>query len=51
MKAAYNMLSPDGKVAINNFTKQQLFEQLKNIKTIDWQSTYGRNLMSLINAQ
>ena len=51
LKQAYNMLSPDWKQAINNFSKQQMLEQLKRIGTIDWQSTYGRNLMSLINAE
>ena len=51
LKNAYNQLSPDWKVAINNFSKQQMLEQIKRIWTIDWQSTYGRNLMSLINAE
>lgn len=51
LKNAYNMLSPDWKTAINNFSKQQMLEQIKRLWTIDWQSTYGRNLMSLINAE
>lgn len=51
LKVSYNMLPPDGQVAINNFWKAQMLEQLKRIGTIDWQSTYGRNLMSLIKAE
>lgn len=51
LKVSYNMLSPDWKMAINNFWKQQMLEQLRRIWTIDWQSTYWRNLMALINAE
>lgn len=51
LKNAYNMLSPDWQMAINNFSKQQMLEQIKRVWNIDWGSTYGRNLMSLINAE
>ena len=51
MKVAYNLLNDEWKAALGKFSKDLAFERLKQLKSIDWNSSYGQNLMRIINAR
>lgn len=51
MRVAYNLLNDEWKAALWKFSKDLAFEKLKQLKTVDWESTYGQNLMRIINAR
>ena len=51
LKIMYNRLNPEAKLAMNNFSKRTLVEQIWNLSKIDWQSSYGRWLRAILDAQ
>jgi hypothetical protein len=46
----YNQLNPEAKLAMNNFSKQVIADQVSRLTKLDWNSSYGRNLRALIDA-
>lgn len=50
LKQMYNQLNPEAKLAMNNFSKQVIADQVSRLTKLDWNSSYGRNLRALIDA-
>lgn len=50
LKQMYNQLNPEVKLAMDNFSKDVMMQQISNLMKIDWDSSYWKNLRSLINA-
>ena len=50
LKQMYNQLNPDAKIAMNKFSKEVIAEQISRLTNLDWNSTYGKNLRALIDA-
>lgn len=49
MEQALNMLPKSVYDGINKFSKQALFEQLRKLNYVDWDSPFWRQIISLIN--
>lgn len=50
LKLMYNQLNPEAQLAMNRFSKELMTEQLSRLTKIDWNSSYGKNLRAIIDA-
>lgn len=48
LRVAYSQLNWEWQRLVNKFTKQQIFDKLKQMKWMDWNSQFWRNLTSLL---
>lgn len=51
LKVMYNQLNPEAQKAMNNFSKKILINQVGNLSKVDWQSSYGKWLRAILDAQ